>query len=266
MYGAGSPRFPSVSRPNVLPIALLTLLAACSTIPEGQRSTKPASGPPRVREATVLSHARQFDEEEPERPAGSQQELAASAYVVAHLTEAGYVSRLEAVPVADLVSSTNVVALPPNGAEPVAIVAVAYDTAPGSPPNGLAIGVWLEVARALRAVEPDHSIEFVALGAEHATVEGGHLGSRRLARQLTDEGASPQMFVVGEVGEGPELSVSGSAAAALEETAGRLRFETGEASPSGAAEVFAEAGFETTVIGGAPEGVGRVLLDHLAGL
>ncbi|MDQ3952330.1 MAG: M28 family peptidase [Actinomycetota bacterium] len=255
-----------MTRRILVPLALLAGFAACSTIPEGQRSTKPASGPPRVREATVQSHARQFDEEEPERLAGSQEELAASAYVVAHLTEAGYVSRLDAVPVADLVRSTNVVALPPGGAESAAIVVVAYDSAPGATPNGLAIGVWLEIARALRAIEPDHSIQFVALGAEHTPVEGGRLGSRRLARQLTDEGASPQMLVVAGVGEGPELSVSGSSAAALEQAAARLGLESAAAPVTGAAEVFAEAGFDTTVIGGAPEGVGAVLLGHLAGL
>ena len=225
---------------------LLAIGAASSTIPEGQRSTKPASGPPRVREATVLSHARQFDEEEPERLAGSQEELAASAYVVAHLTEAGYVSRLDAVPVADLVRSTNVVALPPSGAEPEAIVVVAYDSAPGSAPNGLAIGVWLEVARALRAIEPDHAIQFVALGAEHTTVGGGRLGSRRLARQLTDEGASPPVFVVAGVGASREAAAAAPA--------------------TGAAEVFTEAGFDTTVVGGSPERAGRVLLEHLAHL
>lgn len=249
-------------------LLVLLALAACSTIPEGQRATKPASGPPRVRQETVEQHARQFDEEEPERLAGSQQELAASVYVVAHLTEAGYVSRLDAVPVQDLVRSTNVVALPPSGAEPRAIVAVAYDRSPESDPNGLAIGVWLEVARALRAIEPDHSIEFVALGAEDTTVEGGRLGSRRLANQLTDEGESPEIFVVGEVGDAkdPELLVAGAAAPALEGIAAPLGLATGDAAMTGAAEVFTEAGFTTTVVGGTPEGLGPVLLEHLAGL
>lgn len=251
-----------------LSLVALLLAAACSTIPEGQRATKPASGPPTIRQSVVQEHARQFDVEEPERPAGSQEELAASVYVVAHLTEAGYVSRLDAVPVQDLVRSTNVVALPPSGDEPRAIVVVAYDTSPDSPPSGAAIAVWLEVARALRAIDPDHSIEFVALGAEHATVEGGHLGSRRLARQLADEGESPEVFVVGDVGDttDPELFAAGPGAAALERIAAPLGFETGDAPVTGAAAVFTEAGFETTVIAGAPEGVGPVLLEHLAAL
>lgn len=219
-------------------LLLLAVPAACSTLPEGQRATKPASGPPEVRMDVVEEHAHQFDEEQAVRRAGSQEEFAASAYVVAHLTEAGYVSRLDAVPVQDLVRSTNVVALPPSGEEPEVIVTVAYDSSPGSPPGGLAIGTWLEVARALRAVEPDHSVQFVALGAEHTTVSGGHLGSRRLARQLTDDGRSPEIVVVEAAGS-----------------------ET-----TGAAEVFEAAGFETRVFESGAAAAGTELLDYLSGL
>ncbi len=202
------------------------------------------------------------------RVAGSQEELAASAYIVAHLTDAGYVSRLDAVPVEDAVRSTNVVALPPSGREPKAMVVVAYDSTGGSPPGGAAIGVWLEVARALRALDPEHSVEFVALGAEQTDVGGGRLGSRRLARRLVDEGASPHVGVVHDVGDAadPELFAAGPAAAALEEVASPLGFETGDAAVTGGAEVFAEAGFDTTVLGGAPEGVGPVLLAYLSAL
>lgn len=249
-------------------LLLLALCASCTTVPEGQKAAKPATGPPVVQHETVEEHAAQFDEEEPLRLAGSQEELAASAYIVAHLTDAGYVSRLDAVPVQDAVRSTNVVALPPSGEEPQTIVAVAYDSTDSSTPNGYAIAVWMEVARALRAIEPEHSVQFVALGAEHSDVDGGRLGSRRLARQLADQDGSPHVLVVGEVGDttDPELFAAGPAAAALERIAAPLGFETGAARVAGAAEVFTEAGFETTVFGGAPEGVGPVLLEHLADL
>ncbi len=224
---------------------LFCVVAACSTIPEGQRSTREASGPPEVQLATVESHARQFDEEEPERPAGSQEELAASAYLVAHLTEAGYVSRLDAVPVRDLVRSTNVVALPPDGGDPAAVVVVAYDTAPGETPGGTSIGLWLEVARALRVLEPGHSIEFVALGAENTSVGGGRLGSRRLVSQLREEAESPQVFVIEGAG-----SAAGAGGDADEDTSG----------------VFEAAGFETTVVGGPAREAGATLLDLLGTL
>jgi hypothetical protein len=247
---------------------LLVILAgaACSTLPEGQRSTKPVAGPPAVEQETVERHAAQFDEEEPVRPAGSQEELAASAYIVAHLTDAGYVSRLDAVPVKDLVRSTNVVALPPGGADPAVLVAVAYDSSPDAPRGGLAIGVWLEVARALRAVEPDHAVEFVALGAEHAAVEGGNLGSRRLARQLTDEDRAPDVIVVDRVG-GRALTAVGEAAASLASEARALGFSLGRRAPaSGAGEVFSAAGFDTTVVSGSAAAVGPVLLAYLSSL
>lgn len=248
---------------------LLALCAACSTLPEGQKSTEPASGPPEVRAQTVEKHAQQFDEEEPQRPAGSQDELAASVYIVAHLTEAGYVSRLDAVPVEDLVRSTNVVALAPSGEEPAALVVVPYDTGAGSGTGGYAIGTWLEVARALRSIQPEHDVQFVALGAEHATVEGGRLGSRRLAQQLEDEGESPAVFVVQDVVSGNEaVAAVGAAADGIAAEARSLGFAvaTGSTAVAGPGDVFTAAGFETTVVGGGARAAGPALLAYLATL
>ena len=256
-------------RSFLLALALaLALCAACSTLPEGQRATKPASGPPEIQEETVEEHAAQFDEEEPDRPAGSQDELAASVYIVAHLTDAGYVSRLDAVPVEDLVRSTNVVGLAPSGEEPEAIVVVGYDTGEGTDTGGYSISTWLEVARALRAIEPEHDVQFVALGAEHATVEGGDLGSRRLAQQLLDDGHTPHVVVVEGVEGGDDtLMVGGDAREELIEEARSLGVGRDTSYPRkdmGAA--FLAAGFDTTVIGGAAGAVGPVLLAYLAGL
>ena len=233
------------------------MLAGCSTLPEGQRATKPATGPPEVRRGTVEEHASQFDEEEPVRRAGSQEELAASAYIVAHLTEAGYVSRLDAVPVEDLVRSTNVVALPPGGEEPQALVVVAYDSTEASPTGGDAIGVWLEVARALRAVDPDHSVEFVALGAEHTGVGGGRLGSRRLVRQMEDDGVAPHVIVIATE-PADRFTATGFAQRELGAASGAPALDDGE--------VFVAAGFETTTVAGPPEEVGPALLAYLSDL
>ena len=238
-------------------LLLLLVLAGCSTLPEGQRATRSATGPPEVQQATLEQHAAQFDVEEPERPAGSQQELAASAYIVAHLTEAGYVSRLDAVPVEDLVRSTNVVALPPSGREPETMVVVAYDSTSDSPTGGAAIGVWLEVARALRAVEPDHSVEFVALGAEHTDVGGGHLGSRRLVRQIQDDGVSPHVIVIAS-DPADRLGAAGHAASELGMSSGASALEDGE--------VFVAADLDTTTVSGPPDEVGPALLAYLSDL
>ncbi len=206
------------------------------------------------------------------REAGSQEELAASAYVVAHMTDAGYVFRLDAVPVRDLVRSTNVVALPPSGGEPETVVVTGYDSTETSEPNGHAVGVWLEVARALRVVDREHSVEFVALGAEEAEAGDGRLGSRRLAQQLSDDGRSPAIVAVGSIdaaGEGVE--VTGAAAEAVRAEAKRLdvsvRVGSAAVAPSaGTAGVFAAAGFDTTVVSGGAEAVARVLLAYLSAL
>lgn len=250
------------------PLLLLIVFVGCSSLPEGQRATKPASGPAEVRRETVEDHAAQFDVEEPERPAGSQQEFAASAYIVAHLTEAGYVSRLDAVPVEDLVRSTNVVALPPSGEDPDAIVVVSYDSTDAAGMGGAAIGVWLEVARALRVVDPDHSVQFVALGAEHTEIGGGSLGSRRLARQLTDEGSPPQIVAVEGVDVGSDfVTLGGGGRTGLERAVAAQRVEIGMGSArAGPGEVFDAAGFDFAVVGGGAEPVGRVLLAYLSDL
>ena len=245
---------------------LLLSCVGCSTLPEGQKSTAPGTGPPEIDPSTIESHAGQFDEEEPVRVAGSQKELAASAYVVAHVTEAGYVFRLDAVPVKDLVRSTNVVALPPGGAEPEVIVVVGYDSTETSEPNGHAIGVWLEVARALRVVDPDHAVEFVALGAEHADTGGGALGSRRLAQQLSDEGDRPAIVVVGAVsagGTGVEVSGDGQDAVVGAAEGLGIRAE-GVRVYSDTGDVFETAGLDTTVVGGDAADAARVLLEYLS--
>lgn len=255
---------------RVLALVLLLLGCACSTLPEGQRSTAPVAGPPEIEPATIERHAAQFDEEEPVREAGSQEELAASAYVVAHVTDAGYVFRLDAVPVRDLVRSTNVVALPPGGGEAETIVVTGYDSTTASEPNGHAIGVWLEVARALRVVDRDHSVQFVALGAEEAEAGDGRLGSRRLAQQLADDGRSPSIVVVGSVGAaGGRVEASGAAAEEVraEGKSARVPVDVGSARPgSGTAGVFAAAGFDTTLVEGGAEAVARVLLAYLSSL
>ena len=165
--------------------ALIVVLAACGGDASRPSEVDP-SGPPSVRRDVVQDHAAQFDNELSERLAGSQQEQAASQYVLGHLQQAGYFVQLDAVPVGDLVESTNLVALPPSGEDPETIVTVAYDSPGESTASGAAVGTFLELARALYAAAPDHRVEFVALGAE---TSAEHLGSRRLAQQLREAGA-----------------------------------------------------------------------------
>lgn len=176
---------------------------ACTSGGDGASSARPqAEGPAEVRPEVIDEHARQFDQDLPEREAGSQQEFAAATYITGHLQRAGYGVRLASVPFKDLVRSTNVVALPPGGGDVTAVVTVLYDTTTGAPANGRAIGLFLELARALRVAEPDHNVEFVALGAEVTAQDGGNLGSRALAAELADLDEPPPVIGLLEVDSG----------------------------------------------------------------
>ncbi len=196
----------------VLAITLvLVATTACSGANEpGSVVGVPApQGPPRIRDDVVARHAQEFDEDLSERPAGSQEEFAASAYLTAHLQQAGYIAHLEPVPVADLVRSTDVIAVPPGTEEPVAVVAIGYDTAPTDNPNGRALGMFLELARAALAADPDSSVWFAALGAQQ--VQGAEFsGSKVLLRYLTDEGVDPLIILL--LPDASPLSVAGPTA------------------------------------------------------
>lgn len=242
-------------------LALIVLLAACGGDTSRPSEVEP-SGPPSVRRDVVEDHAAQFDDELSERQAGSQQEQAASQYVLGHLQQAGYFVQLDAVPVGDLVESTNLVALPPSGEEPETIVTVAYDS-PGDPAaSGAAIGTFLELARALYAADPDHRVEFVALGAE---TSAEHLGSRRLAQQLREAGSTVSVVTI--VPGGESLGVVGALAADIEGAAKQEGIETGpppRPEDYGGVDVFAEAGFTSAVVSGPPDDLGATLIAWLA--
>ncbi len=236
-------------------------LAGCSSEGIGPSGVDP-SGPPEIEVGLVERHAEQLDEELGDRPAGSQREQVASQYVLGHLQRAGYPVRLEAVPVANLVDSTNLLALPPGGESPTTIVTVAYDAFAGER-AGESVGVFLELARALHAADPDHRIEFAALGAERT---GPHLGSRRLAQQLRAEGGSPFLVTIAGVGEGRPLSFAGEAAAELRAAAGAeldARAAVADLDVIGGVDVFGRAGFDHLIATGEAGEVGPVLLGWL---
>lgn len=239
---------------RAVPILLCLVLvpAACSSEEVVPVDVK-ATGPPDVVVEDVRRHAEQFDRDIPRRPAGSQQEFAAAAYLLGHLQRWGYVVQLDYVPVEDLVRSTNVVAEPPAG-EPAVVVVIPYDGRGG----GVGLGLFIEAARALRVRVPEHHVQFVALGAERATVSGGSLGSRRLARRLLDDEARPTIVELGVVDTGEPLVVAGDAAADF------LRAGDGAGEEaSGSDLVWSRAGFRHAIVSGDPAQVGAALLDFL---
>lgn len=241
-------------------VALIIVLAACGGDTSRPSEVEP-SGPPSVRPDVVQDHAAQFDDELSDRQAGSQQEQAASQYVLGHLQQAGYFVQLDAVPVGDLVESTNLVALPPSGKDPETIITVAYDSPGESAASGAAVGTFLELARALYAADPDHRVEFVALGAE---TSAEHLGSRRLAQQLRESGSTVSVVTIAPGGE--SLGVVGALAAGIERAAEQEGIEIGEPprpEDYGGVDVFAEAGFDSAVVSGPPDDLGSVLIAWL---
>jgi hypothetical protein len=248
--------------------AMVALCTACSAGESPPPGSEPA-GPPFLRPDVIERHAREFDTDLSERRAGTQAEQAASAYILGHLQQAGYVVLLDSVPLADLVRSTNVIAEPPGGRSPSMVVAVPYDEPPDphtARREGAALGLMLELARALRAAAPQHGVEFVALGAEYADVGGGRLGSRRLAQTLLDDDARPLVLTFDIEATSPSPFLAGDVPPALESAAAEsfgdsVRTET---AIEGSGSVFARAGLRVVVIGGRVAEWGDPLLAFLA--
>lgn len=249
--------------------AACLVLASCTAV-GGDEEVPAAQGPAEVRLAVVEDHAAQFDEELADRPAGSQQEFAAASYLTGHLQRAGYEVRLDSVPFRDTVRSTNVIALPPGGGEPTAVVVVPYDSTPSAPELGPDLGLFLELARALRVVEPDHTIQFVALGAELTAEGGGNLGSRALAGELAGIDAPPPVVSLMIVPDGG-FRAPGPAGDDLNSVA--MELDLPHARPLSvpiapahlrATEIFDEAGVPHAIAAGGIEEIARVLLDYLA--
>lgn len=213
-------------------------------------------GPPRVDLELVAKHAEQFDRDLPGRVPGSQGEFAAATYLLAHLQDAGYVVELDYVPVEDLVRSTNVIAAAPGGA-PRAVVVAAYDE--GS--RGETIGLFLELARAMRAKDPEHRVEFVALGAESADIGDGALGSRRLARRMLDDDLHPVVVELAHAEDGGALSFYGDEAEELGAAIDAVGADSGEVD-----RVWDRAGFPYVVMSGDPTELGEALLTYLEGV
>jgi hypothetical protein len=248
--------------------ALFLPASGCSPAARPNSGGASPTGTPEIRAAVVREHAAQFDDKLPDRPAGSQQELAAATYLVAHIARDGYVVRLDSVPVKNDVDSSNIEALAEGGRNPRVIVTVSYDTAPHGSPGGEALGLWLELARAWLVRAPRSRIGFVALGAEHASVDGGQLGSRRLAKVLLDAHLKPLIVSLGRIDDSGSFSAFGYEAGELDNIAHGLGMAVvrGAIAPPSARheDVMAEAGLHHVTVAGGFEDVGRVLLHFLA--
>lgn len=243
----------------------LLLGVSCTGGGAGRPAAPEVTGPAAVRSEVVAEHAEQFDVDLQLRPAGSEEEQAAAAYILGILQQNGYFVRLESVPVADLFTSTNVIAQPASGDDPGVMVVLPYSNSGDVPSNGLALGLFLEVARAQNVADPQHPVQFVAVGAEYAEAEGGSLGSRRLAQLLLDEDKDPFIIqIIGITQSGPFQATGDRAdeAMAVAEELGATGDTPLKDLPL-EPDVFKSAGFERLVVSGGVDAVGEVLLEFL---
>lgn len=244
-------------------IAPCLALSACAGDTTGSPGPA-ASGGPEVSVALVEKHAAEFDAEVPARYPGTDEEFAAASYVLGHLQLAGYGTFLDAVPVENLVRSTNVVAFPSSG-DPVRLVVVDYGTAPGRTLDPTSVGLLLELARALQVAEPDHSVGFVALGAAAPTDAEISLGARRLAKFLEERELEPTIVQL-------EVSADGEGFKAYGAFADEINCPTGDCGPitdEGALTpnslLWETAGLDLTIIRGSASDAAPALMEWLAG-
>jgi hypothetical protein len=248
---------------RTLVLVLAVTALGCSASPSPDDARTPPPGPPEPRAGAIEGHAARFSEELPERAPGSNEEQVGASYILGFLQQGRYPGRLEGVPVADLVRSTNVIATPPRGAEPAFVVAVGYGTPPNEALDAHSIGAFLELARALTVRVPDHAVEFVALGAEFAEVEDGTLGSKAMASLLIEESLEPEIIYLS-----PELSGDGFYARGPLASDFESDVEASEQPlhpvADAAAGVYRDEGLDVTVVDGHPLEVAETLLEFLS--
>ena len=205
----------------------------------------------------------QFADELPQRPPGSNEEQVAASYILGFLQQAGYPGRLDGVPVADLVRSTNVIGTPPEGATPEYLVAVPYGTPPDQALDARSLGVFLEVARALSVRQLDHPVEFVALGAEFAEQDKGTLGSVAMASLLREESFEPQVIYLSPVLSGDAFYAQGPLASEFEPEVAGNEAPLDQIALA-AADLYRNEGFDATIVDGDAAVVANTLIEFLS--
>ena len=248
-------------RPLLTVFSIVAL--GCSASPSSEVAPPDAAGPPDPQPDVIERHATQFADELPERPPGSNEEQVAASYILGFLQQAGYPGRLDGVPVADLVRSTNVIGTPPEGATPEYLVAVPYGTPPDQALDARSLGVFLEVARALSVRQLDHPVEFVALGAEFAEQEKGTLGSVAMASLLQEESFEPQVIYLSPVLSGDAFYAQGPLASEFEPEVAGNEAPLDQIALA-AADLYRNEGFDATIVDGDAAVVANTLIEFLS--
>ena len=225
----------------------LWALMACALLAAGVAvAGDVAKGSVAEREMRLL--AEQF----PGRMAGTAQELAAAEYLLERFNDMGYEARLQGFPVRYSfhpaggqtanerdARSANVIAELPGAGDRLIIIGAHYDTAvarnagqveagiggralQGVDDNASGVGVVLELAQRLAGTRPEHTIRFMAFGAE----EVGLLGARHAVGVMDNDerGRVDLMINIDSIITGDALYVhAGPATYAADPAAGAAR-------------------------------------------
>lgn len=146
---------------------------------------------PRFPVASAMAHVRYLAGTIGVRQAGSPEERKAADYVVARLTQLGYETRVEDVPLPNGTTSRNVIAEMPGTSARRIVIGAHLDSKPPSPggnDNASGVGAVLAIAEALSGQDIVATVEFVFFGAEEivgSDVTAHHFGSRQRVKNMT---------------------------------------------------------------------------------
>ncbi len=179
-------RFPEASALSCFLVAVLTFPLNSPLIGSGQ-ATETGFG------VVARQHIDTLSEGIGARVAGSREEARAATYIEGVFREAGYTTLIQPFTFGvgprgrpSIEESANVIAVKGGVSVREIVVGAHYDSevrGRGAGDNASGVGVMLEIAAAVRDVETDYTIRFIAFGAE----EAGLAGSRHYVDQLTTE-------------------------------------------------------------------------------
>ncbi|ACB85679.1 M20/M25/M40 family metallo-hydrolase [Natranaerobius thermophilus] len=141
----------------------------------------------------AYEHILELSEEIGQRPAGSDEELEAAEYVKEEFEEYGYSTEFQEFTfyyeeTEENIDSKNVIATREGSTDKQVVMGAHIDTVDysetlGADDNASGVGIMLEVAERFADIDTEHTLVFIAFGAE----EVGLQGSNYYVNQMTDE-------------------------------------------------------------------------------
>ena len=192
---------PGAPIPTTAP-ASATEIVPAAIAPQASETTAPATDVPAVTQDEVAGekarqHLAYLSDELGQRVAGSQTERQARDYIAGQFESFGYVTEVQEFSVTeddggDSISlrSANVIALKPGRSQREIIVGAHYDSTDdaglGADDNASAVGVMLEAAERIQALETPFTIRFIAFGSEEINLNGSATFVSQMTRAEID--------------------------------------------------------------------------------